>query len=105
MAQNYLTASRFKSNEMHLLETHENYSFSRLGGYLVPNYQRTNMVDLISEASIAPQTSLTNNAFTGSAYVDFEIPKSINVLKSAVLTMQIDNPETEKQSSCLPSPN
>ena len=96
MAQNNLTASRFKSNEMHLLQTHENYSFSRLGGYLVPDYQKVNMIDLISEASIAPQTSLPNNSFTGSVYVDFEIPKSINILKSAVLTMQIDNIEADK---------
>ena len=96
MAQNNLTASRFKSNEMHLLQTHENYSFSRLGGFLVPDYQKVNMIDLISEASIAPQTSLPNNSFTGSVYVDFEIPKSINILKSAVLTMQIDNIEADK---------
>ena len=96
MAQNFLMASRFKSNEMHLIPTHEAYAFSKLGNYLVPNYQRTNMVDLVSEASIAPQTSLPNNAFTGSVYVDFEIPKSINVLKSAVLTMQIDNTESVK---------
>ena len=96
MAQNFLMASRFKSNEMHLLPTHEAYGFSKLGNYLVPNYQRTNMVDLISEASIAPQTSLPNNAFTGSVYVDFEVPKSINILKSAVLTMQIDNTEADK---------
>ena len=96
MAQNNLTASRFKSNEMHLLQTHENYSFSKLGGYLVPDYQKVNMIDLISEASIAPQTSLPNNSFTGSVYVDFEIPKSINILKSAVLTMQIDNIEADK---------
>ena len=60
------------------------------------------MVDLVSEASIAPQTSLPNNAFTGSVYVDFDIPKSINVLKSAVLTMQIDNTESVKSISMPP---
>ena len=49
------------------------------------------MVDMVSEASIAPQTSLPSNAFTGSVYVDFEIPKSIDILKSCVLVMQFDN--------------
>jgi len=53
------------------------------------------MCDLVSEASIAPQTSLPSNAFTGSVYVDFEIPRSINVLKSCVLSMQIDNGGTK----------
>ena len=45
MAQNNFTASQFKSYEMHLLQTHENYSFSKLGGFLVPDYQRVNMID------------------------------------------------------------
>ena len=96
MAQNYLNSIRYKSNEVHLLNTHENYKFEKHGGYLMPAYQRVNMVDMVSEASIAPQTSLPSNAFTGSVYVDFEIPKSINILKSCVLAMQIDNGDTTK---------
>ena len=96
MAQNYLNSIRYKSNEIHLLNTHDNYKFEKLGGYLVPAYQRINMCDLISEASIAPQTSLPSNAFTGSVYVDFEVPRSINILKSCVLAMQIANGETSK---------
>ena len=87
MAQNYLNSIRYKSNEIHLLNTHENYKFEKLGNYLMPAYQRINMVDMVSEASIAPQTSLPSNAFTGSVYVDFEIPKSINILKSCVLLL------------------
>ena len=95
MAQNYLNSIRYKSNEIHLMNTHENYKFEKLGNYLVPSYQRVNMCDLVSEASIAPQTSLPSNAFTGSVYVDFEIPRSVNVLKSCVLSMQIDNGGTK----------
>ena len=53
MAQNYLNSIRYKSNEIHLLNTHENYKFEKLGGYLVPSYQRVNMCDHVSEASIA----------------------------------------------------
>ena len=101
MAQNYLNAIRYKSNEVHLLNTHENYKFEKIGNYLMPAYQRVNMVDLIGEASIAPQTSLPTNAFTGSVYVDFEIPRSVNILKSCVLAMQIDNTHQTKPL-CLP---
>ena len=95
MAQNYLNSIRYKSNEVHLLNTHENYKFDKHGGYLMPAYQRVNMVDMISEASLAPQTSLPSSAFSGSVYVDFEIPRSINILKSCVLSMQIDNSDTK----------
>ena len=62
----------------------------------MPAYQRVNMVDMISEASIAPSTSLPFNSFSGSVYVDFDVPRSINVLKSCVLAMQIDNGDTTK---------
>ena len=95
MAQNYLNAMRYKSNEIHLLNTHENYKFEKIGNYLMPAYQKVNMVDLISEASLAPNTSLPSAAFSGSVYVDFEIPRSINILKSCVLSMQIDNSESK----------
>ena len=46
MAQNYLNSIRFKSNEIHLLNTHENYKFDKIGNYLMPAYQKVNMVDL-----------------------------------------------------------
>jgi len=97
MAQNYLNAIRYKSNEIHLLNTHENYKFDKIGNYLMPAYQKVNMVDLISEAAIAPQTSLPSNAFTGSVYVDFEIPRSVNILKSCVLAMQLSNNDAAKK--------
>mgnify|MGYP000020267138 FL=1 len=97
MAQNYLNSIRYKSNEIHLLNTHENYKFDKIGNYLMPAYQKVNMVDLISEASIAPQTSVPSNCFSGSTYTDFEVPRSINILKSCVLAMQLTNTDTTKK--------
>ena len=103
MAQNYLNSIRYKSNEIHLLNTHENYKFEKIGNYLMPAYQKVNMVDLLSEASIAPQTSVPSNCFSGSTYTDFEVPRSINILKSCVLAMQLTNTDTTKKLMLPPN--
>ena len=42
------------------------------------------------ERAIPPTTSLSSRAFSGSNFIDFEIPK-LNLLKSATLCMEIVN--------------
>ena len=45
-----LIAIRFKSNNIHLLNTHNNYKFDEIGNYFLPAFPKINMVDMISEA-------------------------------------------------------
>ena len=41
MAQNYLNSIRYKSNEIHLMNTLQNYKFEKIGPYLMPAYQKS----------------------------------------------------------------
>lgn len=88
-------ASRHKANHPFLYESHEAYPHVKTPfGGLTQDHQSINVTDLPMESSLPPTTSLSSRAFSGSNFIDFEIPRSINVLKSATLCMEIVNNDT-----------
>ena len=84
-------SSRHKANHPFLAEHHEAYPHvnSPYGG-VYQEHQTVNISDLPMESAIPPTTSLSSRAFSGSNFIDFEIPK-LNLLKSATLCMEIVN--------------
>ena len=85
---------RNKSNHPFLHESHNSYPHSQTPYGIYQDHQTLSITDLPQESSLPPTTSLSSRAFSGSNFIDFEIPRSINVLKSATLCMEIVNNDT-----------
>lgn len=84
-------ASRHKANHPFLHESHDAYPHTKTPFGVFQDHQTMNITDLPAESSLPPTTSLSSRAFSGSNFIDFEIPRSINILKSATLCMEIVN--------------
>ena len=84
-------ASRHKANHPFLHESHSSYPHTQTPFGIFQDHQTMNITDLPAESSLPPTTALSSRAFSGSNFIDFEIPRSINVLKSATLCMEIVN--------------
>ena len=92
MSSHYNEVTRHQSNYPHLIETHSEYnhiSHPKFGVF--QEHQYLNVNDIVSESNIPPTTSLSSRAFSGSNFIDFEIPRNLHILKSATLHMQIQN--------------
>ena len=83
-------ASRHRANHPFIFESHDAYPHSKTNYGVFQEHQNVNITDMPCESSIPPTTSLSSRAFSGSNFVDFEIPK-LNILKSATLCMEIVN--------------
>ena len=85
-------AIQHKANLPFLNESHSAYPHTQTHhGVVYQDHQTLNVTDLPAESNIPPTTSLSARAFSGSNFIDFEIPRSIHVLKSATLNMEIVN--------------
>ena len=90
---------RHKSNHPFLHESHNSYPHTQTPHGIYQEHQTINITDLPQESSLPPTTSLSSRAFSGSNFIDFEIPRSINVLKSATLCMEIVNNDLSNKLS------
>lgn len=89
---NFNDARRHTSNHVFIHKTHDEFPHVETPyGFVVPEYQNININDVVQESSIPPTTSLSSRAFSGSTFVDFEIPRNLHILKSATLLMNIVN--------------
>ena len=84
-------SNRHKANHPFLHESHNSYPHTNTPFGVYQDHQTINITDLPQESSLPPTTSLSSRAFSGSNFIDFEIPRSINILKSATLCMEIVN--------------
>ena len=89
MSSHYSEAARFNSNHLHLMETHNEYPHVSTKMGVFQEHQYVNINDIVSESQISPTTALSARAFSGSNFIDFEIPRNLHILKSATLHMQI----------------
>ena len=90
-------ASRHKANHPFLQESHNSYPHTQTPFGIFQEHQTINITDLPQESSLPPTTSLSSRAFSGSNFIDFEIPRSINILKSATLCLEIVNNDLTKK--------
>ena len=83
-------ASRHPANKPFLYENHDAYPHVKTQHGIFQDHQTLSISDLPMESAIPPTTSLSSRAFSGSNFIDFEIPK-MHLLKSATLCMEIVN--------------
>ena len=91
MSSHFSEAARFNSNHLHLQQTHDEYPHVSTKMGVFQQHQYLNVNDIVSESQIPPTTALSARAFSGSNFIDYEIPRNLNILKSATLHMQIQN--------------
>ena len=95
-------AIQHKANHPFLIESHSAYPHTQTPHGIFQEHQTINITDLPAESNIPPTTSLSARAFSGSNFIDFEIPRSIHVLKSATLCMEIVNNDSLGRFLFLP---
>jgi hypothetical protein len=83
-------ASRHPANKPFLHEHHDAYPHVKTPHGIFQDHQTLSISDLPMESAIPPTTSLSSRAFSGSNFIDFELPK-MHLLKSATLCMEIVN--------------
>jgi hypothetical protein len=84
-------ASRYSTNSPWLQDTHPEHPHVESKGTVYQQHQNINANDVVAESNIVPTTALSTRSFSGSNFIDFEIPKTIHILKSATLALQIVN--------------
>lgn len=90
-------SAKHKSNHAFISEHHDAYPHVNTPHGVFQEHQTVNITDLPCESSIPPTTALSSRAFSnGSTFIDFEIPKSLHVLKDVKLCMDIVNNDIER---------
>ena len=84
-------ASRHNTNSPWLQETHPEHPHVESKGTVYQQHQNINANDVVAESNIVSTTALSNRSFSGSNFIDFEISKTIHILKSCTLALQIVN--------------